>query len=158
MAPLHSRERLRLALLIGLCSASIPAALSGQTVRREESDSERMMAEMMAQQMDEIWDEAPEAGTANVRILITRDGRPFAGMTSIYTEFSFRADARAHYSQGFNPNANGRWVYEGLDPGEYQITVAGVEGERFEGFEWSETFSIAAGSAPLLEIGVPAPQ
>jgi hypothetical protein len=151
-------NRLRLALLVGLSCISIPAALSGQTVRREESDSEKRMAEMMAQQMDQRWEEAPEAGTANVRILTTQNGAPFAGMTSIYTEFSFRADARTHYSQGFNPNANGRWVYEGLDPGDYQVTVAGVEGERFEGFEWTGPLSVAAGETPLLEIEVPAPK
>jgi hypothetical protein len=114
------------------------------------------MAARMAAQMDQVWGQRPDDGTANIRILMTSGGQPFAGKVSIFTEFHFRAVSRSHHTQGFNPNENGRWVYEGLDPGDYEITVVGAQ--RFDGFEWSQEISVAAGDTPILEIEVPDPE
>lgn len=129
------------------------ATAPGAAFAQEETDSQRRVAERMAAQMDEVWDQAPEDGMANIRILLTRDGAPFPGRVSIYGEFGFRAQARMQHHQGFNSNANGRWVYEGLDPGTYAVTVEGSD--RFEGFEWSREVTVAAGEAPILEIALP---
>ena len=81
---------------------------SNHSYAQEESESNIQMAKMMAEWMDTIWDQEPEEGLANIKILMTKDGEPFAGKVSIMGEFSFRAVSRSTHTTGFNPNSNGR--------------------------------------------------
>ena len=123
------------------------------TLAQEESESSKRMAEMMAQNIDKIWDQEPEEGTANIRILMLKDGEPYAGEVSIHTDFSFRAISRSHHSQGFNPNSNGRWIYTDLEPGTYKLEIEGFN--DFEGWSWEkEGVKVDAGDAPLFEISL----
>jgi len=120
---------------------------------QEESESSIRMARMMAEQIDEIWDQGPEDGMANIRILMLKDGEPYSGKVSIFTEFSFRAKSRSIHSQGFNPNSNGKWIYEGLPPGTYSLVIEGLE--KFEGWIWTkESVTVNAGDKPLFEINL----
>jgi len=82
---------------------------------QEESEYSIRMAKMMAEWMDTIWNNEPEEGLTNIKILMTKDGEPFAGKVSIMGEFSFRAVSEYTHTTGFNPNSNGRWVYEALE-------------------------------------------
>jgi hypothetical protein len=118
---------------------------------QEESESSIQMANMMAEWMDSIWDKEPEEGLANIKILMTKDGEPFAGKVSIMGEFSFRAVDEYTHTTGFNPNSNGRWVYEGLESGTYKIFIEGTD--KFKGWQWSkESVTVNAGDSPLFEI------
>ncbi len=120
---------------------------------QQETESSKRMAEMKAKMVDEKWEQAPEEGTANIRILMLKDGKPFAGKVSIHTDFSFRAISRWHHSQGLNPNSNGRWIYEGLEPGTYKIEIEGFN--EFKGWNWEkEGVEVKAGDAPLFEISL----
>ncbi len=124
---------------------------SNITYAQEESESSIRMAKMMAEWMDTIWTQEPEEETANIKILMTKDGEPFAGKVSIMGEFSFRAVGEYTHTTGFNPNSNGRWVYEGFEPGTYDIFIEGTE--KFEGWQWSkEGVTVKAGDSPLFEI------
>jgi hypothetical protein len=40
---------------------------------QEESESSIRMAKMIAEQMDTIWDQKPEEGLANIKILMMKD-------------------------------------------------------------------------------------
>ncbi len=138
----------------GLAIAALTLIPSAVAAQQTETDIERRMAQRMAERMDTVWDQEPEDGMANIRFLITRGDVPFSGKVSIYTEFSFRAVQHGGQStQGFNPNENGRWVYEDLEPGQYELHVVGSE--RFEGFTWTEHVTVAAGDKPIFEIAVP---
>ncbi|MBT8383634.1 MAG: carboxypeptidase regulatory-like domain-containing protein [Ignavibacteriaceae bacterium] len=121
---------------------------------QEESATNKRMAEMMANMIDEIWDQSPDKGLANIRISMTKDGEPFAGKVSILTDFLFRAEQRgSQSSQGFNPNSNGRWVYEGLQPGTYKLVIEGIN--DFESWQWNkEGITVSAGDTPLFEISL----
>ena len=124
---------------------------SNHSYAQEESESNIQMAKMMAEWMDTIWDQEPEEGLANIKILMTKDGEPFAGKVSIMGEFSFRAVSRSTHTTGFNPNSNGRWVYEGLEPGTYEIFIEGTD--KFKDWQWSkESVTVKAGDSPLFEI------
>lgn len=126
---------------------------NSNSLAQEETESGKRMAEMMAKMIDQIWDQTPENGKANIRILMLKDGEPFAGDVSIHTDFSFMASGRFHHTQGFNPNSNGRWVYEGLAPGTYTIELTGFN--EFEGWTWKkEGVKVEAGDAPLLKISL----
>ena len=123
------------------------------TLAQEESESSIQMAKMMAEWIDTIWDQEPEEGLANIKILMTKDGEPFAGKVSIMGEFSFRAVSRSTHTTGFNPNNNGRWVYEGLEPGTYHIFIEGTD--NFNYWQWiKEGVTIKAGDSPLFEINL----
>lgn len=123
------------------------------TRAQQETESQKRMAEMMAKMIDETWEQEPEEGTANIRILMTKDGEPYAGKVSIHTDFSFRAVSRSHHSQGFNPNGNGRWIYEGLKPGTYKLEIEGFN--EFKGWNWEkEGVKVDAGDTPLFEISL----
>ncbi len=120
---------------------------------QEESESNIQMAKMMAEWMDTIWEQEPEEGLANIKILMTKDGELFAGKVSIMGEFSFRAVSRSTHTTGFNPNNNGRWVYEGLEPGTYHIFIEGTD--KFKDWQWiNEGVTIKAGDSPLFEINL----
>lgn len=59
--------------------------------------------------------------------------------------------AGASSSARFNPNSNGRWVYEDLEPGSYQLSIRG--NGRSEGWTGSrDAVTVAAGDAPLVVI------
>ncbi len=118
---------------------------------QEESESSLRMAKMMAEWMDTIWNHEPEEGLTNIKILMTKDGEPFAGKVSIMGEFSFRAVSEYTHTTGFNPNSNGRWVYEGLEPGTYNIIIEGTD--KFKDWQWSkDSVTVKAGDSPLYEI------
>jgi hypothetical protein len=123
------------------------------TMGQSESESQRQMARQMAQWMDTAWNRQPDSGMSNIRLLMRHGGSPFAGKISVHTEFSFRAIARRTTTQGFNPNGNGRWVFEGLEPGDYQLHVSGSG--RFSGFSWTQAVTLEAGDRPVFEIEVP---
>ncbi len=123
------------------------------TLAQEESESSIQMAKMMAEWMDTIWEQEPEEGLANIKILMTKDDEPFAGKISIMGEFSFRAVGEYTNTTGFNPNRNGRWVYEGLEPGTYHIFIKGTD--KFKDWQWiKEGVTIKAGDSPLFEINL----
>jgi hypothetical protein len=125
----------------------------GSALAQEESKSSKRMAEMMAKMIDENWETAPEKGTANIKILMTKDGKPYAGKISIHTDFSFRAIGRWHHSQGFNPNSNGRWIYEGIEPGTYKLEIEGLH--EFKGWNWTkDSVEVKSGETPLFEISL----
>ncbi|MCZ6701732.1 MAG: hypothetical protein O6940_01685 [Ignavibacteria bacterium] len=121
------------------------------TLAQEESESSIQMAKMMAEWMDTIWEQEPEEGLANIKILMTKDGEPFAGKVSIMGEFSFRAVGEYTNTTGFNTNSNGRWVYEGLEPGTFDIFIEGTD--KFKNWQWSkEGVTVKVGDSPLFEI------
>ena len=118
---------------------------------QEESEYSLRMAKMMAEWMDTIWNHEPEEGLTNIKILMTKDGEPFAGKVSIMGEFSFRAVGEFTHTTGFNPNSNGRWVYEGLEPGTYHVIIEGTK--MFKDLQWSkDSVTVKAGDSPLYEI------
>ncbi len=118
---------------------------------QKESESSIRMAKMMAEWMDTIWNHEPQEGTANIRILMTKKGEPFAGKVSIMGEFSFRAVSENTHTTGFNPNKNGRWVYEGFEPGTYNIIIEGTD--KFKDWQWSkDSVTVKSGDSPLFKI------
>ena len=120
---------------------------------QEENESTKQLAKMMGKMIDDIWEKAPEEGTANIRILMLKDGKPYSGKVSIHTDFSFRAVGRSHHSQGFNPNNNGRWIYEELEPGTYKLEIEGAN--DFKGWSWvKEGVKVNADETPLFEISL----
>lgn len=120
---------------------------------QQETESSKRMAQMMAQMVDENWNKAPEEGMANIRILMTKEGKPFAGKVSIHTDFTFSAVGRWHHNQGFNPNSSGRWIYDGLEPGTYKLEIDGLN--EFKDFKWiKEGVTVKAGNSPLFEISL----
>jgi len=120
---------------------------------QDESESSIQMAKMMAEWMDTIWEQEPEEGLANIKILMTKDCELFAGKVSIMGEFSFRAVGEYTHTTGFNTNSNGRWVYEGLEPGTYEIFIEGTD--KFKDWQWiKEGVTIKAGDSPLFEINL----
>ena len=126
---------------------------SNITYAQDESESSIRMANMMAEWIDTIWDQEAEEGLANIKILMTKDDEPFAGKISIMGEFSFRAVGEYTNTTGFNPNRNGRWVYEGLEPGTYEIFIEGTD--KFKDWQWiKEGVTIKAGDSPLFEINL----
>ncbi|MGD8305426.1 MAG: hypothetical protein PVF17_02130 [Ignavibacteria bacterium] len=117
----------------------------------QDTESNNRMAEQMAEWMDVVWDQDPEEDYANIRILMTKDGEPFAGKISLQGDFNFRAEGRTNHYQAFNPNSNGRWVYQEIDPGTFNLTIEGSN--EFEGFKWTKkSVKIEAGDKPLFEI------
>jgi hypothetical protein len=146
----RKQKVLVLFLTISLLFLTIVTTLQAQ----DESATNKRMAEMMAKMIDEKWDQPPEEGLANIRILMTKDEKPFAGKVSIITDFSFRAEqGGSQSSQGFNPNSSGRWIYEGLEPGKYKLVIQGFN--DFEGWQWSKDgFVVSAGDSPLFEINL----
>jgi len=120
---------------------------------QDESESSKRIAKMMAEKIDANWDQPPEEGMANIRVLMTKDGEPFAGKVSIHTDFTFSAKGKWQHNQGFNPNSKGRWMYDGLEPGIYKLEINGLN--KFENFKWTkEGVTVKAGDSPLFEISL----
>jgi hypothetical protein len=66
-------------------------------------------------------------------------------------EFSFRAVSRSTHTTGFNPNSNGRWVYDGFEPGTYEIIIEGTD--KIKNWQWSKkNVTVKAGDSILFEI------
>ena len=122
--------------------------------RPPETDQQRRMAQQMAEWMDALWEADPASGTANLRIRLVRDDAPLGMEPSIPGAFAFRAERPARgqvITQAFNPNANGRWVYERLEPGTYTLHTEG--GDAFAGWSWTANgVTVEPGDAPLFEV------
>ena len=104
--------------------------------------------------IDQMWDKPPAEGMANLRFLLKKDGKPLAGALSDQTEFHFAAKKPGKQSlQGFNPNSNGRWIHEDLDPGTYDLEITGSG--RFEGWKWTKAaVTVRAGESTLFEVEI----
>jgi len=129
----------------------IDAGLVQQPVR--EGGANQRMAEQFAAHIDAIWEQPPAEDLANLRFLFHRTGSPFAGKVQMETELQFHARTRGgiQIHQGFNPNRNGRWVYENLEPGRYDLEIVG--NGRFQGFVWRALgVDVGPNQAPLTEI------
>lgn len=137
--------------LAGLAIAMVFLAIAPTSAyAQNETDAQRQMARQMAEWTNTIWNQQPDEGMANIRILLKLGGTPYAGKISTRTEFSFRAVGRRTSSQKFNANERGRWVYEGLEPGDYELSIIG--GDEFAGFRWTRSITVAPGDRPILEI------
>ncbi|NRA10993.1 MAG: hypothetical protein HRT57_03440 [Crocinitomicaceae bacterium] len=127
--------------------------LANSSFSQEGDDSQLSMIKMMAEYMDDAWDMKPDAGTGNLRVLVTKDGVPMAGKLGIHGEFSFRAESTIgtiHLTY-FDPNLNGKWVMEGMKAGDYKITIKGKTDYPNFVFE-SATYTITDGATPILEL------
>jgi len=125
-------------------------------VREVTSDetSEEKLARQMAAWMDAIWEKSPTEEVANLRFLFTKNGRVFKGKIDIHGDFVFRARNVQTHVQAFNPNTNGRWVFEDLPPGTYHLSIEGKN--EYEGWTWSKQgVQITAKTAPLFNISLP---
>lgn len=133
---------------------------SSQTESKEKSptkysamSSQQDLAKQMAEWMDKAWEADPPKDAANLRFLLTKSGAPFAGKIDIKGDFVFRAQGRENHVQAFNPNSNGRWVYEELSPGTYNLSITGSG--AFDGWQWSKKgVEIKASTKPLYEINL----
>jgi len=125
--------------------------LTGQS---QETPQQKQMAEQMAKYMDAAWEAQPETGKSNLRILMTKNGHPYEGVISIHAQFSFRTAGISTFKNhhtNFNPNKNGRWVMEGLEPDTYNITIEGT-GDMAD-FIWQRSgFKIEPNSSPVIEV------
>jgi len=116
--------------------------------------SEERLARQMATWMDAIWNIIPTEEVANLRFLFTKGGRVFKGKVDIGGDFVFRARNVQTHVQAFNPNSNGRWVFEDLPPGTYNLSIEGQN--EFEGWTWSKQgVLVTAKTAPLFDISLP---
>ncbi len=118
-----------------------------------ETEQQKKMAAQMAKYMDAAWEASPESGKANLRILMLENDKPMAGKVSIYGAFALLIKGRYNHTTAFNPNANGRYVYEGITPGTYNILIEGKDGRQ--GFKWEKPgVKINVGESPVLEVKV----
>ncbi|MEL7537507.1 MAG: hypothetical protein AAFZ58_09685 [Pseudomonadota bacterium] len=112
------------------------------------------------QYVDNIWSVVPDDGNAHVRLTFRLDGKRFPGRLSFASEFVFRAIDRENermVNVGLNPNLNGRWVYEGLPPGTYDLLLVGSR--RFAGWEWEQSnVTVDANTAPEFVITLAVPE
>ena len=116
------------------------------------ADPQDQIALQLAACIDHIWDQVPADGTVNLRFLFKKDGKPYVGKLSADTEFAFTAvgGENVNVNQALNPHPSGRWIFEGLAPGDYTLTFRGRG--RFKGWKWAQRVRVAGGTAPLLEI------
>jgi len=136
-----------LLIILGLTLISLSA-----TAQPVDTDQQKSMAKQMASYMDMAWDAEPEEGMANLRILMLKDGEPLEGIISIHGRYSLILKGKMNHSTAFNPNKNGRYVYEGLQPGTYELEVSGKY--EADGFEWSESLKIEKNSVPVVEVSL----
>ena len=123
------------------------SVLSAQT---EEDAQQKHMARQMADWMDSVWDQQPHGSKGNVRILVLRNGEPYSGELSTTGHFKIKLEGLWSQSTTFNPNSNGRYVLEGVDPGSYKVYVSGLH--DLDGFEWSAEVFVDAGETPVIEV------
>lgn len=124
-------------------------------VTSEDTPANQKIARQYAEYIDTLWDQSPSEGNAHLRFLIHKDGKLYAGPLTLHTEFTFTATGRRgqYLTQGFNSNQNGRWVYEDLKAGTYDIVINGAG--PFEGWSWTKTgVEIKEGTSPIFEIEV----
>ena len=124
-------------------------ALTAQA-QADDSPQQQHMAQQMADWMDSVWDQQPHGSKGNVRILVLRNGEPFAGELSTTGHFKVKLEGLWSQSTTFNPNSNGRYVLEGVDPGSYKVYVSGLH--DLDGFEWSMEIAVDAGETPVIEV------
>ena len=136
-----------LCLALTLVAAGLRAQEPAAPVKPQDQ-----IALQFAAWIDYIWERAPKEGRVNLRFAFRRDGRPFEGKISSETQFAFTAVGAENVdvNQAFNPNPNGRWIFEDLAPGEYLITLQGRG--PFAGWKWRQRVRVAAGTAPLIEV------
>ena len=131
-----------------------PPALAQE--RPPETEQQRRVAAQMAAWMDEAGEAAPPEEVANLRVMLLQNGEPFGVEPSVHGAFAFRGENAARgqtITQSFNPNANGRGVYEGLAPGTYDLYIEGQEG--FAGWSWTASgVLLEGGEAPRFEIAL----
>ena len=112
---------------------------------------EKKMAEQMAEWMDQVWENDPPENAANLRFMFYKDGAIFQGKIDIQGDFIFRAESITNHTQALNPNLNGRWVYEELPPGKYNLSISGKN--EHEGWMWvKKGVEVAAKTKPVFEI------
>ena len=120
----------------------------------QETEQQRTMAKQMAAYMDMSWDSEPEEGMANLRLKFIEGEEAFKGITSIHGRFNIKLQSRRTYLTSFNPNANGRYVYEGIEPGTYTLSISGIH--EMEGFNYNQSgLIIKAGESPIVTISLP---
>ncbi len=113
--------------------------------------SQNALAEQMAAWMDKIWEETPPENTAYLRFEFFKDGKIFSGKIDIQGDFVFRAKSKSNHIQAFNPNTKGRWVFEDLPPGTYDISISGKN--DFNGWTWSKNkVEVNANTSQLFTI------
>jgi len=134
-----------LLIILGLTLIRLSA-----TAQPDDTDQQKSMAKQMASYMDMAWDAEPEEGMANLRILMLKDGEPLEGIISIHGRYSLVLKGKINHSTAFNPNKNGRYVYEGLQPGTYQIEITGQY--EAQGFEWKGQIEFQPNSSPIIEV------
>ena len=122
----------------------------GLMAQPEETAQQKSMAKQMASYMDMAWDAEPEEGMANLRILMLEDGKPVEGIVSIHGRYSLIMRGKMNHSAAFNPNKHGKYVYEGLEPGTYQVEIKGQY--EAQGFQWNDEILIKENSTPLIEL------
>ena len=126
--------------------------LSGVLIAQpEETDQQKSMARQMAKYMDMAWEAEPESGMANLRLLFIKDGKPYSGIISIHGRFDFILQGKRTYSTSVNPNENGRYVYESIEPGSYKLMLTGRH--EMEGFSYTQgDLVLKDGEKPLVKI------
>lgn len=132
----------------------LPGEAEAQASSKDaEISSQEQLAKQMAEWIDKVWDADPPNDAANLKFLLTKNGAPFAGKIDIKGEFTFRARGKEAHHQAFNPNSKGRWVFEGLPPGTYDLSITGSN--AFEGWEWSKkAVEIQSNTKPFYEINL----
>ena len=135
-------------LIIILSWVTLP--LLAQT---EETEQQKQMARQMARYMDAAWEAKPKPGLANLRLLIRKDGEPYAGVVSIHGALDLQLKGPMQYTVAFNPNNNGRYVLEDIEPGNYIIMLKGRN--EFDGFDWiKQDFNLVKGEKPVIEVNI----
>ena len=116
-----------------------------------ETAQQKQMAEQMAKYMNNAWEVSPESGKANLRFLFIKEGQPYSGIISIHGRFKIKAEGKQTHLTSLNPNTNGRWVLEELEPGTYNLYIEGQE--EMKDFKWEKIgYAVKAGESPIIEI------
>jgi len=109
------------------------------------------LAKQMAAWMDKVWDADPPEDAANLRFLFYKNGAIFSGKIDIEGDFVFRARSKYNHTQAFNPNKNGRWVYENLAPGTYNLSIEGQN--EYSDWSWSkDKVRVDPSTRPIFKI------
>ena len=137
-------------LIFSLLISSLYSVLA----QEQETAQQKQMAAQMAKYMDNLWDATPEDGYGHLKILMENNGKPVQGAISLYGQYQLMAVGQRTTMTSFNPNHNGRFVLEEMEPGTYDVSITGF-GEHRE-FSWSEEgIEITSGVATLITIDIP---